>query len=329
MAVQESGGRVRIRRIGEAPDAMSGLAADARRGLAARPRSLSPKYLYDARGSELFEEITRLPEYYQTRTERALLERIAEPMIETVRPRALVEFGSGSASKTRVLLDVMERHGWLEGFGAVEVSESALRASARGLLRRYPELRFEGLLEDFTREVVLPFAGLPRLVLFLGSTIGNLRRAGAVEFLRRVRRELGADDRFLIGFDLVKDRSRLEAAYDDAQGVTAAFNLNLLRVLNRELLADFPLEDFEHRAIYNEPEARIEMYLVARRDLTVRLRAIDMEIRFEAGESILTELSHKYTRESALALLAEAGLALCRWDVDPERLFALGLTHRG
>lgn len=328
MTVQHSSDRILIRRARDAADPMAGLPDDARAGLAAPPRGLPPKYFYDERGSALFEEITRLPEYYQTRTEHGILERVADALVSELEPRALVELGSGSATKTRVLLDAMVAHGLLEAYGAVEVSETALVDAARALAERYPSLELEGVLADFERPVTLPFADRPRLILFLGSTIGNLERDEAIGFLSRVRDQMTPADGFLIGFDLVKDSRRLEAAYNDPGGVTARFNLNLLRVLNRELEGDFRLDDFEHRAVYDEGKARIEMYLVARRPLVARLRAIDLEVRLDGGERIRTELSHKYTGETARALVSDAGLVLTRWDTDPGPDFALGLARR-
>jgi len=307
---------------------MAGIGDDARAGLTASPRTLPPKYFYDARGSALFEQITRLPEYYQTRTERAILERVASDIVGDLGPRALVEFGSGSASKTRVLLDAMRDAGLLRGYGAIEVSESALVSSAHALLARYPGLRFEGLLEDFERHVLLPFEGEPRLILFLGSTIGNLTGSEATRFLGGVREGMGPEDGFLIGFDLVKERALLVAAYDDAEGVTARFNLNVLAVLNRELDGDLDLDDFRHHTIYNEDRSRIEMYLVAVRPVRARLARIDFDVHMEEGERIRTELSHKYTRASAESLVAGAGLRLSRWDCDPRNRFALGLARR-
>lgn len=326
MAVKPSDPTIRIRRPGGALDPMAGLAADALAGLAEPPRRLPPKYFYDATGSALFERITRLPEYYQTRTERRILERIAGGLVERMRPRALVEFGSGSASKTRILLDEMSGRELLVGYGAVEVSEAALLRSAAALAERYPGLELQGVLADFQQPVELPFGDLPRLILFLGSTIGNLSEGEAIGFLRSVRERMAPGNGFLIGFDLVKDPARLEAAYNDASGVTARFNLNVLSVLNRELAADFRLEDFRHRAVYDEERARIEMHLVARRPTVARLRAVDLEIRLEEGETIRTEFSQKYTEGAARMLIEEAGLELARWHTDGEGLFALGLS---
>jgi len=327
VTVQQTSDRILIRHAKSGRGPMACLPRDARAGLAAPPRRLPPKYFYDARGSALFEEITRLPEYYLTRTERAILERVADDLIAELTPRALVEYGSGSASKTRVLLDAMHARGLLEAYGAVEVSEAALLASARALAARYPALELEGVLADFERPLTLPFADRPRLILLLGSTVGNFAREEAIDFLERVRDLMTPADGFLIGFDLVKEPARLLSAYNDPAGVTARFNLNVLRVLNRELRGDLRPADFEHVAVYDEEAARIEMYLTAKRPVVARLRSIDLELRLDEGERILTELSHKYTPESARALVAGAGLDLVRWDTDADADFALGLAR--
>lgn len=304
------------------------LAADAREGLMSNPKTMLPKYLYDARGSELFERITRLPEYYQTRTERGILERVAPLVVDRVRPTVLIEFGSGSAFKTRVLLGEMRRAGRLEGYGMLDVSEAASRAAAAELIRDYPGLRIECVVTDFEHDQPLPFPGHRRLLAFLGSTIGNFEAGAGRDFLRDVAGRMQTEDAFLIGFDLVKDVETLLRAYDDSQGVTAEFNRNLLRVMNRELDAHFDLDAFEHAVRYDEGEARIEMHLVSRKAQTVRLGALDLDVTFAAGETIRTELSHKYTRRSVEALLEETGLALDLWETDPEDLFALCLARR-
>lgn len=289
---------------------------------------MPPKYLYDARGSRLFERITELPEYYQTRTERGILERVAPLIVDRVRPTVLIEFGSGSAYKTRVLLDEMRRAGRLEGYGMLDVSEAALRAAAAELAADYPRLRIECLITDFEQAEPLPWPGQRRLFAFLGSTIGNLEADAASGFLGRVAGRLEPEDAFLIGFDLVKDVGRLLRAYDDAEGVTAEFNRNLLRVLNRELAADFDLDAFEHHVRYDDEKARIEMHLVSRGEQAVRLEALDLTVTFAAAESLRTELSHKYTRRSVEALLEDAGMALDLWETDPDGQFALCLARR-
>ncbi len=320
--------RITILRPSGALDPLAELPQDAMRGLLSSPKWLPPKYFYDEAGSRLFERITTLREYYQTRVERSILERIAPTLIDTTRPTALVEFGSGSASKTRVLLDEMEARGLLVGYGAIEVSESALLASADGLVATYPSLSFIGVLADFHDPVDLPFEKGRRLILFLGSTIGNLESEEAVDFLSWVGREMSAGDGFLIGFDLVKDRAVLDAAYDDSEGVTAEFNLNVLRVLNRELGADFDLASFEHRAFYDPAVSRVEMHLVSTKRQKVYVTALGTSFRFAEGETIRTEQSHKYTEASAAALLREAGLSVARWETDPHDWFAVALARR-
>lgn len=303
------------------------LVADVREGLGRRPRTLPPKYFYDARGSRLFDEITRLPEYYQTRTERSILERVAPSLVRSLRPVALVEFGSGSSGKTEILLRAGLLEGSLRAYGAIDMSPEPVRAAAERLRAHYPDLEIVGIVGDFEDDLDLPFEGDSRLVLFLGSTVGNLRHREAVSFVQGVRDRLLATDAFLVGFDLVKDRGRLVAAYDDARGVTAEFNRNVLLVLNRELSADFEPTAFRHRAIWNEAESRIEMHLVSSRRQTVTLPDLGMRLDFEAGESIRTELSHKYTRASATALLAEGGFRVERWEMDSQGWFALALAR--
>jgi L-histidine N-alpha-methyltransferase len=303
------------------------LAEDAARGLTSRPKVIPPKYFYDDRGSRLFEAITRLPEYYQTRTERSILESCATQIVRELEPGVLVEFGSGAADKTRTLLSAMRDAGTLHGYAPLDVSEDASRRAAESLIEEYPTLLVEGVIGDFERPHHLPFAGKRRLLAFLGSTIGNFEPADSLAFLRRVAAELTAADGFLIGFDLIKDRATLEKAYNDAAGVTAEFNLNLLRVVNRELGADFDPARFRHRAFYDVDLARIEMHLVSEIDQVVHLPAIDLTVRFEAGESIRTELSHKYSRESVTALLSRAGLRLAEWFTDERGSFALALAR--
>ena len=326
--VTESGD-VRIRR--ELPDdrLLRRMAQDVRAGLGSDPKTLPPKYFYDARGSRLFDAITRLPEYYLTRAERSILERVADPLLGGLEARAIVEYGSGSAGKTEILLEALSELGRLEGYGPIDVSAQPVRDAAERLVERYPGLAIEGVVADFETDLELPFPELPRLVLFLGSTIGNFERPDAVEFLGRTSGHLRPRDGFLVGFDLVKEPSTLEAAYDDASGVTAEFNRNVLRVLNRHLDGDFPVEAFRHRAEWRPEEERIEMRLVAERDLVVRLEALDMEVRLAAGESILTEMSHKYTRESAEQLLDAGGFRLERWETDGRDRFALALARPG
>lgn len=302
------------------------LAEDVRKGLTKTPRELPPKYFYDARGAELFEQICELPEYYPTRTERALLEQIADDVVTSFRPTTLVEFGSGSSRKTRILLDAMTRARHLDLYVPIDVSEDMLRQTAYALGEDYAGLRVHGVIGDFQKPVELLPGGGCRLIVFLGGTIGNLTADDATRFLRNVARLLSPGDRFLLGTDLVKDVGLLERAYNDAAGVTAAFNRNILSVINRNLSANFGPNRFEHLAFYNREESRIEMHLVARESHHVSIDAIDLTVDFAKGESIRTEISCKYTRAMVEKMFAEAGLRLLRWDTDQDHLFALSLS---
>jgi L-histidine Nalpha-methyltransferase len=304
------------------------LAEDVQRGLSANPKELPPKYFYDARGSRLFEEICDLPEYYPTRTEQALLETIADDLIASCRPSTLVEFGSGSSRKTRILLESMERRGLLEFYVPIDVSGEMIRQTADALRSRYPGLRVQGVIADFNLPVTLPRGRGPRLLIFLGSTIGNLNSQESISFLRRVADLLSSQDRFLLGTDLVKDVAVLERAYNDSRGVTAAFNRNVLAVINERLGANFRPEGFEHRAFYNREQSRTEMHLAAREAHRVWIEEIGMAVDFARGESIRTEISCKYTRESVEAMLEAAGLRLLRWETDERNWFGLSLSAR-
>jgi L-histidine N-alpha-methyltransferase len=305
------------------------LADDVREGLTAAFKELPPKHLYDTRGAELFEQICELPEYYPTRTERAILERVAGDLIAQTGASELVELGSGSATKTRLLLDAMAAAGTLESFVAVDVTESFVRESAAELLAEYPGLRVHGLIADFERHLDrLPPARGPRLLAFLGGTIGNFAPAARRRFLRSVCGLLGPDDHLLLGTDLVKDPATLEAAYDDSAGVTAEFNRNILHVLNRELGGDFDPAAFDHVARFDTEHEWIEMRLRSREAQQVNLAALDLTVAFEAGEDIRTEISAKFTRERVAAELTAAGLALAAWHTDERGWFALSLARR-
>jgi L-histidine N-alpha-methyltransferase len=300
------------------------LADDARAGLCARPKRLPPKYFYDARGSELFEEITRLSEYYLTRTETSILERVADEIVALARPREIVEIGAGFSRKTQLLLDALARHGG-KRFVPIDVSGAALSAAGERLAARYPWLEVLGVVGDFERDLgAVPRSGA-RLVCFLGSTIGNLEAGERVPFLRSVRAMLERQDRFLLGVDLVKSEARLHAAYNDARGVTAEFNRNVLRVLNRELEGDLDPEAFAHRAFYDPLRERIEMRLVALQRVEARLARIDLALGFEPGEELHTEISCKFRREVVAACFEGAGLVLERWMTDEPGDFALAL----
>lgn len=300
------------------------LRADVRRGLTASPKTLPPKWFYDARGSELFEEITALPEYYPTRAEREILLARSAEIAEVSGMRTLVELGSGSSDKTRHLIDAAPG---LDAYVPVDVSESALTGAGRSLLAERPELTVEALIADFTGGLDLPSTPGPRLVAFLGGTVGNLLPQERAAFLSSVRDFMSPGDTLLLGTDLVKDEATLVAAYDDAAGVTAAFNKNVLSVLNRELGADFDPDAFSHVARWDPERSWIEMRLRARSALSVKLPALDLAIDFERGEELRTEVSAKFTEEGVRAELAAVGLETVRWWTDRERRFALSLSR--
>lgn len=304
------------------------LARDVRAGLTATPKTLPPKYFYDGVGSKLFEDITRLPEYYQTRTETAILERVATPIVAELQPTALVELGSGASRKTRALLEAMRAAGTGDTYVAFDVSEDAVTDAAEALTATYPWLAVIGIVGDFDHHLdAIPDAGR-RLFAFLGSTIGNLDQDGQVAFLSDVAATLDDDEALLCGFDLVKDPAVLQRAYDDAQGVTAAFNRNVLAVINQELDGDFDLDAFTHVARWNAGEQRIEMWLRAERDMVVCIDDLDLQVAFAAGEEMHTEISCKFTRETVERRLASAGLALARWETDPRDWFAVAVARR-
>ncbi|MGH7545196.1 MAG: L-histidine N(alpha)-methyltransferase [Gemmatimonadota bacterium] len=300
--------------------------ADVRDGFAAEPKRLPPKYFYDELGSRLFDEITRLPEYYLTRTERALLETRVPRWMTDPPARAFVELGSGYSDKSRVVLDAMARNGRGSRYVPVDVSAAALKEAARRLRAEYPQLEVEPLVADITADFRLPDdLPHPAWFAFLGSTIGNFETARAIQLLRRIRAAMQPEDRFLLGADLVKDVATLEAAYNDAHGVTAEFNRNVLRVLNRELGADFDPDAFEHRARFEPEASRIETHLVSTRNQTVTVPEVGT-YRFSKGEAIQTEVSHKYDREGIAALCAAANLRIDDWATDADRMFALVLA---
>jgi L-histidine Nalpha-methyltransferase len=303
------------------------LHTDVLKGLTGRPKSLPPKWFYDARGSELFEEITQLPEYYPTRAEHEILRERCETIAAATGARTLVELGSGSSRKTRLLLDSLLRHGTLERYAALDVSADALREAGEALCRDYPELKVTAYVTDLeTDSGFPPEARGPRLVAFLGGTLGNLDGDARPAFYAAVRRELRDGDALLMGADLVKSPDVLVPAYDDAQGVTADFNKNVLRVLNRELGADFDLDAFEHRSVWNVREERIEMRLRSLHDQSVALPALETSAEFEAGEEVLTEIAVKFRREALTAELARGGLEVSHWWTDAEDRFALLLA---
>ena len=309
------------------PDAAStALRADVLRGFTSTPKWLPPKWLYDTRGSELFEEITQLPEYYPTRAEREILAARADQIAAATGARTLIELGSGSSEKTRLLIDALRAAGTLEGYLPVDVSESALAQAADALLADYPELRVHVLVADFLNRLELPEGNGPRLLAFLGGTLGNLLPDERAQFLAGLRAQLRADDALLLGTDLVKDTATLIAAYDDGAGVTAAFNKNVLSVINRELGADFDPDAFDHVAFWDSQREWIEMRLRARLPLTVKIPALDLAVAFERGEEARTEVSAKFRKHGVRAELSTAGFLMRHWWTDEAGRFGLSLA---
>ena len=302
------------------------LAEDVRRGLAGPLRELPPKYFYDERGSELFDRITSLPEYYPTRCEREILNRHAPAIIERSGADELVELGSGTASKTRALLYAMAGQGRLGRYVPFDVDHSVVQASASELVEAYPGLRVHGVVGDFGRDLGQIPDGERRLFAFLGGTIGNLYPDERAAFLAGLREVMGPTDRLVIGTDLVKDRSVLEAAYNDSAGLTAEFNRNVLRVINAGLGGDFDPEAFEHVAFFDEANSWIEMRLRANGAQVVRIDGAGLELRFADGDEIRTEISAKFTRDAVAGELEVAGLALDDFFTDGAGLFGLAFA---
>ncbi|MEU2790423.1 L-histidine N(alpha)-methyltransferase [Streptomyces sp. NPDC007100] len=301
------------------------LRADVAHGLTRTPKQLPPKWFYDARGSDLFEAITALPDYYPTRAEREILISRSADIAAATGARTLVELGSGSSDKTRHLIKALTG---LHTYVPVDVSESALAAAGEALLAAHPELTVHALVADFQQGFALPGTPGPRLLAFLGGTIGNLLPDERAAFLRSVRDLLAPGDALLLGTDLVKDEATLVAAYDDAQGVTAEFDKNVLNVINRELGADFDPDDFRHVAVWDAEREWIEMRLRARRELTVKVPALDLVVPFAAGEEIRTEISAKFREEGVRGELGAAGFELREWWTDEAGRFALSLSVR-
>lgn len=310
------------------PTQRATLAVDVRRGLTAAQKSVPPKYFYDDHGARLFDAICDLPEYYLTRTEQALLERVAAEIIVLARPTDLVEFGSGASRKTRVLLDALTRVTRDPRYIPMDVSEGMLRRSAHALLAEYPSLAIHAVVGDYERHLARLPRGERRLVAFLGSTIGNFTPIEADEFLGRVAAQLVPGEHFLLGVDLAKDHAVLHAAYNDAAGVTAEFNRNMLRVINRTLGADFDPAAFDHVAFFNPEASQVEMHLRAQRAHAVRIAALDLEVSFRSGETIHTEISRKFSRAATEAMLCRAGFEPLRWFEPTNRYFGLVLGRR-
>jgi L-histidine N-alpha-methyltransferase len=307
-------------------DADAALRADVRAGLTAMPKQLPPKWFYDARGSALFEQITELPEYYPTRTERALLEHSVDEIALTSGADTLVELGSGSSSKTRLLLDAFTRAGTLRRYVPQDVSESALRLAMDALGVEYPELALHGVVGDFTTHLDRLPRGERRMVAFLGGTIGNLLPVERTAFLTQLRSVLQPGEQLLLGTGLVVDPAVVVPAYDDAAGVTAEFNRNVLRVLNRELGADFDVDAFAHRALWDADNEWIEMRLRAERAMTVTVADLGLTVRFAAGEEMRTEISAKFRPDGVREILGGTGFEVARVWTDPDDRFALTLA---
>jgi L-histidine N-alpha-methyltransferase len=306
------------------------LADDVLDGLTRPFKELPPKHFYDAYGAELFDRICELPEYYPTRCERSILEARSAEIVERTGAAELVELGSGTAAKTRLLLAAMHAAGTLDRYVPIDVTESMVRTSALALVEEFDGLQVHGIVGDFERHldrVPAPVDGRPRIVAFLGGTIGNFTPGSRRRFLRSLASLLGPDDFLLIGTDLVKDPAVLEAAYDDSAGVTAAFNRNVLTVLNRELDADFVAESFDHVAFFDRDREWIEMRLRAQRPLRVTVGKLGLRLTFAAGEELRTEISAKFTPERIQGDLAAAGMELVRSLTDEEGLFALNLAR--
>jgi len=305
----------------------STLRADVTDGLTAEPRTLPPKWFYDKRGSDLFEQITRLPEYYPTRAEQEILTRRAPEIAELTRAATLIELGSGSSRKTRLLLDALTAGGTLRRYAPLDVSASALAEAGEAICRDYPGVEVTATVADFEIGLGLSDEPGPRLLAFLGSTIGNLDTDERRDFYRTLARALTSDDQLLLGADLVKDPDVLVRAYDDAAGVTAEFNRNVLHVLNRELAADFDVAAFEHVAVWNAEQEWIEMRLRATRAMRVTIPGVDLTVDFAAGEELRTEVSAKFRQERVAAELADAGFAVDQWWTDAEQRFGVSLAR--
>jgi L-histidine Nalpha-methyltransferase len=305
------------------------LANDVLDGLTRPFKELPPKHFYDARGSELFEQICSLPEYYPTRTELSILTAIAREIVHTTGAGELVELGSGASDKARVLLDAMAAEGTLQRYVPLDVSATVVHEAASMLVEEYEGLHVHGVIGDFERhlEQVPGPNGTPRIVALLGGTIGNFPPGTRRRLLRTIGGLLGPDDRLLLGTDLVKDPAVIEAAYDDPDGVTAEFNRNVLHVINRELDADFPADAFQHIAFFDRKHEWIEMRLRATRPCTVLIGDLGLRVDFAAGEELRTEISAKFTRERLEGDLAAAGMRLVSWLTDEDELFALSLSQ--
>jgi L-histidine N-alpha-methyltransferase len=300
------------------------LSNDVLTGLTAEQKCLPSKYFYDERGSMLYKQICKLPEYYLTCTELSIIEEKSEAIMEPFNRGDLVELGSGANWKISKLIDAVNEKVENIRYVPVDVSESALIAASEDLLTNYPRLRVLGIVADFTchLHVVIPNDSF-KLILFFGSTIGNLSETASDDFLHSVANSMTAEDRFLIGLDMIKPKTILEAAYNDTQGVTSAFNKNVLQVINRELHADFDPSVFEHLAFFNEDKEQVEMHLEANQKTTVEIKDLDLSVELEKGETIHTEICRKFSEENAMKMFSDVGLKVERWFTDSKKWFSL------
>jgi L-histidine Nalpha-methyltransferase len=305
-------------------DATQAMGQDVLKGLMADQKYIPSKYLYDARGSKLFEVICNLPEYYPTRTELRLLSTHAKDIVRGFGQGDLVELGAGANRKIRTLLDALDPQRRADvRYVPVDVCGPALQESAAQLTTVYPELRVNGIVADFTRDLHRLQSDRPKVVMFFGSTIGNLDEGEALSFMKEVAAMLNPGDRFLLGLDMVKPIEILEAAYNDSQNVTAEFNKNILLVINRELRATFDPASFDHAAFFNEKQERVEMHLRARRDICVDVKALRISVVLKNGETIRTEICRKFRRDGAETLIRDAGMEVSRWYSDSRGWFSL------
>ncbi len=306
------------------------LAGDVLRGLTSHPKYLLPKYFYDPKGSALFESITQLPEYYLTRVEIGLIKSLALEVMDELRPQEIVEIGSGSGNKIRHLLDAPNTSKNLVRYVPFDFDQKTMEIAGSVLMEDYPYLQVHGVIGDFEHHLAsVPLRTGRRLAVFFGSTIGNLAGRARHDMLVEIHQLLTPEDRLLLGIDLVKDVAALEAAYNDSCGVTARFNRNILRVINRALNADFQPDAFRHSAYYNQDASRIEMHLIPESPQRVYLRDLGLTVQVSPDESIWTENSYKFTRESTRGMLCEAGLELVHWYTDSKNSFALALAAPG
>ncbi len=312
------------------PDLLkNALRADAREGLTASPKYIPSKWLFDSKGSELWEKITQLPEYYPFRTERDILKAVADEIATITQASSIMELGSGSANKTTILLQALQRAGTIRTYTSLDISEMALMAAGSRIVSEYPDLHVRTVLADFETQaeiIATDESPAPRLVLFLGGTIGQLMPDQRAEFLQRLRSILRPDDMLLLGVDLVKDPAELMAAYDDSAGVSTAFNKNLLTVLNAQVGADFNLDNFDYIVTWDDEAERLAMWEQSRIDQAVRLSELDLCVELAAGERIWTAISSKFRRDGVRTELESAGFSLHRWWTDPDERYGLSLS---